>query len=331
MGSLEVEGDSGRPQHEQHLSLLDNFSQAKWQLEQLLDADGDLAQLDGKLQELQMITTEAANHLPAASLRWVREQFGTLRAQVDEVRERLKPRKRFAFKSARCPSSKAAAAPDGTTGESQGLSDGCITPRRIMSPACSSMTRHSVAATRDARSTGQCESGPGFPADALKNASTLGFQGRSGETLMLSNINGKDMELDSLNTCEVTVHGCPATLFARRLKNCHIRCGPVATSVFVEECECCTFHIACQQLRVHNSHKCEFRVHIQARSIIEDSKELLFAKYDFAYDGDERDWCASRLDKTVNNWNKVDDFNWLAADQPSPNWKLSPMSLGDTV
>ncbi|XP_072145274.1 tubulin-specific chaperone C-like isoform X2 [Dermacentor andersoni] len=296
MGSLEVEGDSGRPQHEQHLSLLDNFSQAKWQLEQLLDADGDLAQLDGKLQELQMITTEAANHLPAASLRWVREQFGTLRAQVDEVRERLKPRKRFAFKSARCPSSKAAAAPDG-----------------------------------DARSTGQCESGPGFPADALKNASTLGFQGRSGETLMLSNINGKDMELDSLNTCEVTVHGCPATLFARRLKNCHIRCGPVATSVFVEECECCTFHIACQQLRVHNSHKCEFRVHIQARSIIEDSKELLFAKYDFAYDGDERDWCASRLDKTVNNWNKVDDFNWLAADQPSPNWKLSPMSLGDTV
>ncbi|XP_070378781.1 tubulin-specific chaperone C-like [Dermacentor albipictus] len=296
MGSLEVEGDSGRPQHEQHLSVLDKFSQAKRQLEQLLDANGDLAQLDGKLQELQMITTEAANHLPAASLRWVREQFGTLRAQVDEVRERLKPRKRFAFKSARCPSSKAAAAPDG-----------------------------------DARSTGQCESRPGFPADALKNASTLGFQGRSGETLMLSDVNGKDMELDSLDTCEVTVHGCPATLFARRLKNCHIRCGPVATSVFVEECERCTFHIACQQLRVHNSHKCEFRVHIQARSIIEDSKELLFAKYDFTYDGDERDWCASCLDKTVNNWNKVDDFNWLAADQPSPNWKLSRMSLGDTV
>ncbi|XP_075534233.1 uncharacterized protein LOC142568037 isoform X1 [Dermacentor variabilis] len=71
IGSLEVEGDSGRPQHEQHLSLLDNFSQAKWQLEQLLDADGDLAQLDGKLQELQMITAEVASHLPAASLRWV--------------------------------------------------------------------------------------------------------------------------------------------------------------------------------------------------------------------------------------------------------------------
>lgn len=295
MGSLEVEGDSGRPQHEHHLSLLDNFSQAKRQLEQLLDADGDLAQLDGKLQELQMITTEAASHLPAASLRWVREQFGTLRVRVDEVRERLKPRKRFAFKSARGPSSKATAPPD-----------------------C------------DARSEGRCESGPGFPAGASKDASSLGFQGRSGETLMLSDVNGKDMELDSLDTCEVTVRGCPATLFARRLKNCHIRCGPVATSVFVEECEGCTFHVACQQLRVHDSHKCEFRVHIQARSIIEDSKELLFAKYDFAYDGDERDWCASRLDRNVNNWNKVDDFNWLAADQPSPNWKLSHVSPGDT-
>nr|XP_054929155.1 uncharacterized protein LOC129385993 isoform X1 [Dermacentor andersoni]XP_054929156.1 uncharacterized protein LOC129385993 isoform X1 [Dermacentor andersoni]XP_054929157.1 uncharacterized protein LOC129385993 isoform X1 [Dermacentor andersoni] len=112
IGSLEVEGDSGRPQHEQHLSLLDNFSQVKRQFEQLLDADGDLAQMDGKLQELQMITAEVASRLPAASLRWVREQLGTLRAEVDDVREWPKPCKRSAFKSAWGPSSKTAAPPD---------------------------------------------------------------------------------------------------------------------------------------------------------------------------------------------------------------------------
>ncbi|XP_072145269.1 tubulin-specific chaperone C-like isoform X1 [Dermacentor andersoni] len=92
----------------------------------------------------------------------------------------------------------------------------------------------------------------GFP------ASTLGFQSKSGETLMLSDVNGKDMELDSLGTCKVTVHGCPATLFACWPKNCHIRCGPMATSMFMEECKGCTFHIACQQLRVHDVHKCKF-------------------------------------------------------------------------
>ncbi|XP_037503447.2 tubulin-specific chaperone C [Rhipicephalus sanguineus] len=140
---------------------------------------------------------------------------------------------------------------------------------------------------------------------------------------MLSEVGGKDTELDSLDDCQVTIQGCPATLFARRLRNCHIRCGPVASSVFVEECESCTFLVACHQLRVHDSLKCEFRVHVQTRSIIEDSNELLFGKYDFVYDGDEQDWCASHLDRTVNNWNKVDDFNWLAADKPSPNWELS--------
>ena len=32
----------------------------------------------------------------------------------------------------------------------------------------------------------------------------------------------------------------------------------------------------------------------------------------------------SGLNETVNNWDKVDDFNWLAAASPSPNWSLLP-------
>ena len=26
------------------------------------------------------------------------------------------------------------------------------------------------------------------------------------------------------------------------------------------------------------------------------------------------------LDKKTNHWDQLDDFNWLALDQPSPNW-----------
>ncbi|KAL3226594.1 hypothetical protein MRX96_024799 [Rhipicephalus microplus] len=97
MGSSAIEG---QPQLEHRLDVLDKFSQSKRQLEQLLDTN-DLAQLDGKLQELQAIIMEVASHLPAASLCWVQEQFAALRSRVDEVQEKLKPRKRFAFKSAR--------------------------------------------------------------------------------------------------------------------------------------------------------------------------------------------------------------------------------------
>lgn len=34
----------------------------------------------------------------------------------------------------------------------------------------------------------------------------------------------------------------------------------------------------------------------------------------------------SGLDKSSNNWDQVDDFNWLVADVPSPNWSVIPES-----
>ena len=30
----------------------------------------------------------------------------------------------------------------------------------------------------------------------------------------------------------------------------------------------------------------------------------------------------SGLDKTKNNWNKIDDFNWLSVNEHSPNWEV---------
>ncbi|XP_077520626.1 tubulin-binding cofactor C isoform X2 [Amblyomma americanum] len=235
----------------------------------------------------ESVMTEVARHLPSASLRWIQQQFVQLRAQVCEARERLQPRPRFVFRAARgAPTTKAVAS---------------------QPPEAAGGVEPTLCAQ------GHC---------ATKSSTTVGFQGRSGENLLLSDVKGKDMELDSLTDCEVTVHGSPAALFARRLTNCRLLCGPVASAVFVESCEGCTFHVACQQLRVHDSRQCQFRVHIQARSIIEDSTELLFGPYDFAYDGDERHWAAACLDRAVNNWDQVDDFNWLKLDEPSPNWRL---------
>lgn len=275
----------------QRSDLLNLFVQARGQLERLLEEPSpELAQVEKQLHELQVMTREVACHLPPANVRMVQEQFSAVRARVDDVRERLKPRKRFAFKAGRRgPAANADASGKGdeenSTAQSQGEARG-----------------------------------------ALKNTATdttAGFRDKSGEILDLEGMEGKDVELDSLIDCDVTIRSCLATLFARRLKNCRVRCGPVAASVFVEECEGCTLRVPCQQLRVHDTRRCEFRVHIQARSIIEDSTELVFGPYDYAYDGDERDWKASGLDRAgVNNWALVDDFNWLAADRPSPNWRV---------
>ena len=31
---------------------------------------------------------------------------------------------------------------------------------------------------------------------------------------------------------------------------------------------------------------------------------------------------AAGLNKEQNNWDKIDDFNWLASKDPSPNWTI---------
>lgn len=282
----EQQQEQGR--HEQYCSFLDEFKSAKQQLEHLLSSEQcTITQLDCKLQELQAIVTEGASHLPSSSLRWVQQQFAQLRTEVHEAREQLRPRRRFAFQVVRGTSAMKTAAPQ---------------PPAV---ACAGVYEPA-----------SCVPGP--------CVATVGFQGRSRERLLLlsDDVMGRDVELDNLTDCEVVVHGSPAALFARRLSNCRFQCGPVASAVFVEGCKGCTFRVACQQLRVHDSRRCEFRVHIQARSIIEDSTELLFGPYDFMYDGDQCDWVASRLDRAVNNWDRVDDFNWLTLDKPSPNWQL---------
>lgn len=275
----------------QRSDLFNLYAQARGQLERLLEEPSpELAEVEKQLHELQVMTREVACHLPPAHVRMAQGQYATLRARVDAVRERLKPRKRFAFKAGRQgPSANAA----GASGEGD---------------------KENCSARRSAK---------GGAGSVALGDTTAGFRDKTGETLELEGVEGKDVELDSLVDCDVTIRSCLATLFARRLKNCRVHCGPVAASVFVEGCDGCTLHVPCQQLRVHDTQRCEFRVHIQARSIIEDSTELEFGPYDYTYEGDERDWKASGLDRAgVNNWALVDDFNWLAADRPSPNWRI---------
>jgi hypothetical protein len=47
-----------------------------------------------------------------------------------------------------------------------------------------------------------------------------------------------------------------------------------------------------------------------------------FAPYNWKYENMEHHFKIAGLDINRNNWNLVDDFNWLASDKPSPNWHI---------
>ena len=135
-------------------------------------------------------------------------------------------------------------------------------------------------------------------------------------------VNSKDLDISRLKNCVVILKGNPAALHINNLTDCKIFCGPVSGSIFITECINCVFVLACQQLRIHKTIESQFYIHVTSKAIIEDCKLVSFAPYNWHYSTIDSHYQSSQLNTSVNNWNLVDDFNWLAVDLQSPNWSI---------
>ncbi|CAN9508698.1 unnamed protein product [Ophioblennius macclurei] len=137
-------------------------------------------------------------------------------------------------------------------------------------------------------------------------------------------IHMQDVMLTHLTNCRVVLPGSPSTLHLKHIDGCQILCGPVRSSVLVDQCRNSTLAFPCQQLRTHNTTDTRVYLHVTSRAIIEDCQRVGFAPFTWSYPTLDQDFAASGLDRDRNNWSQVDDFNWLAAGEPSPNWSVIP-------
>lgn len=152
----------------------------------------------------------------------------------------------------------------------------------------------------------------------------FGFDSQENKVLLLENdeIFQRDVTLRNLKNCTVALKGIMGTLHMNNLDNCIILSGPVTSSVFMELCTNCKIVTACQQLRMHTSSNCDIYLHVTSKGIVEDCTNIRTAPYNLYYTDLEKHFNASSLNKNINNWDQLDDFNWLAPDVPSPNWSL---------
>lgn len=139
-----------------------------------------------------------------------------------------------------------------------------------------------------------------------------------------SEINQKDVALARLDSCTIKLYGSPSAIHINKLNNCKVFSGPVSGSVFIRECVNCVFVVPCQQLRTHTTKSSKFYIHVTSRAIIEDCSDVQFGPYNLQYPKIDDHYEISGLDRKRNNWDDIDDFNWLAADTHSPNWSLVP-------
>ena len=242
--------------------------------------------LDGanaRLAAAERFVSEQARAVPPYDQRRVQAALGAIREDMAAAQDELQPKKKFGFKGNK-KSKKAAAAPAAT------------------------------AAAEEKKETGKVIEDIG-----------LTVRDKRDETVVISraDTHQKDVLLSDLRGCTVHVLGSPSTLHATGLVDCTLVCGPVSPSVFVDDSSACVFVLAgCQQLRTHRTTSSAFHLHVTSKAIVEDCSGVEFAPVDLDYPGLETDFSVSGLDGKVNNWDKVDDFNWLASDEPSPNWSV---------
>lgn len=292
------EKDATSAETESYEFFAKNFNRLRSEIEITLDGSascekGNLPDhfdsLLQSVQRLQKITTDSAMFIPAYDVQKAQATITDLQRKIQEKRDEMIPRKKFAFKS----------------------------KKKVAAP---------TVATVDSAKTE-------IPRKEIKVAPTdCNFADVSSKSLVkhAEETNEKDIALARLADCTVKIHGYPRAIHIDNLQNCKVFTGPVVGSIFMDNCKDCTFVLACQQLRIHNTTGSHFYIHVTSKAIIEDCKNVEFAPYNWQYEGIEEHYEHSGLDKSRNSWNDVDDFNWLASDAHSPNWGTIEESKRET-
>ena len=269
--------------------FLENFAKEQSNIEmQLSDCDKvNKKQLIDKFdsisilhQKLQRFVTESTMFLPSYEIRTAQETLANLSTQIQEKRDQLLPKKKFAFSSKKKESK----------------------------------------ATKDKPEKSETKENDEPEDIKLADCKLVDLKGKTLE--MTDDINQKDVALARLDSCTIKLYGSPSAIHINKLTNCKIFSGPVSGSIFIRECTNCVFVVPCQQLRIHTTKQTTFYIHVTSRAIIEDCKAVDFGPYNWTYPKIDEHYKLSGLDKSRNSWNDIDDFNWLAADKHSPNWKL---------
>lgn len=248
-----------------------------------------LEEVTAKTMQLQKFLNDSMLFLTQYDIRQAQAALQKLQTSLTEAREQALPKKKFAFRSRTKATDKAPAQAADT-------------------PAPDAVDSGSTKA----------EGAASFEHCGISNMNNE-FLTKTAEE-----IQKRDVLLTHLTNCKVRLFGSPTTLHLKHIDSCEILCGPVTTSVFVDHCSNSTLAIPCQQLRTHNTTNTQVYLHVTSRAIIEDCNGVSFAPFSWSYPTMEEDFALSGLDRDRNNWNQVDDFNWLAAGTPSPNWTVIP-------
>eukprot|EP01102_Stenamoeba_stenopodia_P012043 TRINITY_DN3754_c0_g1_i1.p1 TRINITY_DN3754_c0_g1~~TRINITY_DN3754_c0_g1_i1.p1 ORF type:complete len:304 (-),score=64.82 TRINITY_DN3754_c0_g1_i1:18-872(-) len=280
------EGDKVKQEIEEAIVLLSRKEAA--------DNEGDIGDRLLKAGEVLRTSKEVASRLasvlPSHSQLQLQQRINNLQREIEARNQQVAPTKKFSFRNRE----------NTTKNKTQSVSDGgnTITPSAVTSSSISNSPEES----------------------AVSVCNRIGLE----TTITLSEQLKQPVLFSDLTDCKITLKGTEIqSLIGKRLKNCQVSLGEgshVQSSIFLDECMDCVFVMSSQQLRVHNSVRCDFYLYVKSNPIIEESSALRFASFQQCLSSPTNATSTSNS-RDDNKWSQVEDFNWRRAG-PSPNWSL---------
>jgi hypothetical protein len=137
-------------------------------------------------------------------------------------------------------------------------------------------------------------------------------------------IQGQTFEIGDCENSILVVMDHTEQIQVDQLKGCRVFLGAVASSLFIRNCENCTFVTACQQLRLREVVNCNFYILSIGEVHIEYSNNVRFAPFNGGYPEQAAHLAAAKLNPHHNLWYDIYDHN--DPNKTREHWSLIPES-----
>lgn len=157
-------------------------------------------------------------------------------------------------------------------------------------------------------------------------ATFYSFKNRSNEAEPLikkpGDVDGQTFDIGDCDNVTIVLMDACEQVQIDNVKNSRIFIGACASSIFIRNCENCTFYTACRQLRLREVTNSNFYIYSMAEVHIEYSNTLKFAPFNGGYPEQAAHLKSVSLDTTNNLWYDIFDHNDPAKSHE--NWSLLP-------
>lgn len=159
------------------------------------------------------------------------------------------------------------------------------------------------------------------------NTEFFGVRDKEEDDFYLYDVDSKDVKLINLKSCKVVIGGLANTVYINNLNDSSVIVCVANRSITVNNCKNCDFHLICQQLRINTTLDCSFNTFVSARAMLESSRNLTFKRINLNNLGFDKARAkkiikSAKIDDSKNNFENIDDFDWLVPNQKSDNYKI---------